>query len=163
MRGPGLRTLCDVRRTWKCPRCGYIRRASAADTSVRCQCNSDEPFMRLVEAKRPERRIPEPLDLSWEYVPDPSEEAESITTSANQPAATQEPAAHSEPIEAQFIESPPVVADVEDESEDDSDESDPLSQEQSDGETPEAAPGTNPGPAKKKKRRRRNRRPPEAS
>ena len=162
MRGPGLRTLCDIRRTWKCPRCGYVRRASAAETSVRCHCTAEEPFMRLVESQRPERKIAQPLDLSWEYVPDPSEETESPTLPAEEPvAAIDASPALAEPVEQPVIESAPMQADLEDESDDDSAESEPL--DQVDGEVSESSPDAKPGPAKKKKRRKRHRRPPEAS
>mgnify|MGYP001281143117 CR=1 FL=1 len=46
MRGPGLQTISKLRRTWKCPVCGYERHLPGDRTSVRCQC-SGEPFMKL--------------------------------------------------------------------------------------------------------------------
>ena len=67
MRGPGLRVLCDVRRTWECPVCGYQRHVGQTETSVRCQCTKDQPFMKLVEGLRKVRAERTPLDAYMEF------------------------------------------------------------------------------------------------
>lgn len=51
MKGPGLRLLVDVRRAWKCPRCGYEERVGAEVTSVACPC-CPGVGMKLIEQKR---------------------------------------------------------------------------------------------------------------
>lgn len=51
MKGPGLRLLVDVRRTWKCPRCGYEEHVGAEVTTVACPC-CPGVAMRLSEHKR---------------------------------------------------------------------------------------------------------------
>ena len=63
MKGPGLRIELDVRRTWRCPRCGGERRAGAHVTSLTCSCAPDKPQMQLVEGQRRVRPEPKPLDL----------------------------------------------------------------------------------------------------
>lgn len=73
MRGPGLRVSIDVRRTWRCARCGYLRHAPATETTVRCHCTSEQPWMTLVEPPRKVRPQPQPLDLFFDYEPDPDE------------------------------------------------------------------------------------------
>jgi hypothetical protein len=51
MKGPGLRLLIDVRRAWKCPRCGYEERVGAEVTTVACPC-CPGVNMKLIEEKR---------------------------------------------------------------------------------------------------------------
>jgi hypothetical protein len=63
MKGPGLRVDLDVRRTWRCPRCGRERRAAADVTALTCSCAPDNPRMQLVESQRRVRPEPKPLDL----------------------------------------------------------------------------------------------------
>ncbi len=69
MKGPGLRLHLDVRRLWRCPECGYERRTSGTHTSLRCEECTSAAQMKLVEAQRPERPPPRPLDLVIEYDP----------------------------------------------------------------------------------------------
>src|SRR5690606_21481719 len=52
MRGPGLRLTNDVRRLWRCPRCGYERRAPATEVAISCKCSQPNPRMQLVEPIR---------------------------------------------------------------------------------------------------------------
>lgn len=63
MKGPGLRLDLDVRRMWRCPRCGRERRADASVTALTCGCAPDHPRMQLVEIQRRVRPEPKPLDL----------------------------------------------------------------------------------------------------
>lgn len=51
MKGPGLRLLIDVRRSWKCPRCGYEEHVGAQVTSVVCPC-CPGVSMKLVEVRK---------------------------------------------------------------------------------------------------------------
>ena len=65
MKGPGLRVNLDVRRLWRCPRCGRVARTPGAVTAVRCGC-SDETWMQLQppvkrEPFRPPPRTPEQI------------------------------------------------------------------------------------------------------
>lgn len=85
MRGPGLRVSIDVRRLWRCPRCGYERKVPATETAVRCQCSAERPWMKLVEALRPSRPTPAPLDsyLNWEDFP---ESADDVVTPSSSPS-----------------------------------------------------------------------------
>lgn len=48
MKGPGLRLLIDVRREWKCPRCGYEEHVGAQTTAVACPC-CPGVYMKLIE------------------------------------------------------------------------------------------------------------------
>ena len=57
MRGPGMRHKLDVRRLWRCPRCGAERRLPADVTTVHCVCG-EAPFMQIVEPTRRVRPIP---------------------------------------------------------------------------------------------------------
>lgn len=67
MRGPMIRIQNDVRRMWRCPECGYERRAHADQTSIRCHCEKEGAFMKLVEAPRKPRPEPEILPPYFEY------------------------------------------------------------------------------------------------
>lgn len=49
MRGPGLRLPLEVRRTWRCPRCGTERKVPGDIVQVRCQCVPDGVTMKLVQ------------------------------------------------------------------------------------------------------------------
>lgn len=65
MKGPGLRANLDVRRVWRCPRCGRVARSPGAVTAVRCGC-ADETWMQLQppvkrEPFRPPPRTPEEI------------------------------------------------------------------------------------------------------
>lgn len=62
MRGPGMRLDLDVRRRWRCPKCGSERRLHGSVTAVMCQCAPDAPFMHYVETVRPHRPEPRPYD-----------------------------------------------------------------------------------------------------
>lgn len=48
MKGPRNRTVLDVRRAWKCGRCGKERRMPADITSVQCSCQSPPVWMTIV-------------------------------------------------------------------------------------------------------------------
>ena len=67
MRGPTIRIQNDIRRTWRCPVCGYERRAHANQTTIRCHCQKAGPFMKLVEEKRKPRPEPAELPPYFEY------------------------------------------------------------------------------------------------
>lgn len=51
MKGPGLRLLIDVRREWKCPRCGYEEHVGAQTTAVACPCCPGF-YMKLIERRK---------------------------------------------------------------------------------------------------------------
>ncbi|SFI04861.1 hypothetical protein [Planctomicrobium piriforme] len=63
MRGPTVRIKYDVRRLWRCPACGKERKVPATETSVRCNCSSAPPLMKLIELQRYARAAAPPLDL----------------------------------------------------------------------------------------------------
>lgn len=75
MRGPGLRVKLEIRRLWRCPRCGYERRAPGWETTVRCHCTAAEPLMQLIESQRRIPAPPQELDLYFNYEPTPEEAA----------------------------------------------------------------------------------------
>lgn len=90
MKGPGLRANLDVRRVWRCPRCGRVARTPGAVTAVRCGC-ADETWMQLQppvkrEPFRPPPRTPEQIaedradEVSEEELP-----AEEQQTEAHKP------------------------------------------------------------------------------
>jgi hypothetical protein len=58
MRGPGYRLDLDVRRVWRCPRCGKERRLGGEVTAVTCICGQS---MNLVEERRPRGHTVQPL------------------------------------------------------------------------------------------------------
>ena len=97
MRGPMVRIKSDMRRLWRCPKCGYERRAHADHTSMRCHCDDDGPFMKLIEQQRFVRPEPEELDLYFEY----DESADSSTTETVESVASQS--------ESESGEAPPTV------------------------------------------------------
>ncbi len=76
MRGPGLKVALDVRRTWRCPACGYERRVDGRQTTVRCGCGEGR-FMKLVAAPRVERPTNRPVNV---YV-----DAEALLASLGEP------------------------------------------------------------------------------
>ncbi|MBS0265775.1 MAG: hypothetical protein JSS02_27840 [Planctomycetes bacterium] len=80
MKGPGLRIDLDVRRTWRCAKCGKTLRTVGAVTAQRCGCADDATWMRL------EQFVPRPR-----YVPphrEPLPEYGEEVSSAETPAAT---------------------------------------------------------------------------
>jgi hypothetical protein len=110
VKGPGLRANLDVRRVWRCPRCGRVARTPGAVTAVRCGCG-DETWMQLQppvkrEPFRPPPRTPEQIaeDRADEVEDDelPAEESPIESTQPDTPVrgATEAPAspdASSEP------------------------------------------------------------------
>lgn len=62
IKGPRLKTDLDVRRVWRCPACGYERRALGDQTALRCRCG-DKPFMKLVSEHRFHRRPNQPINV----------------------------------------------------------------------------------------------------
>lgn len=84
MKGPGLRIDLDVRRIWRCPRCGRVARTSGGVTAQRCRCVDNGTWMQLQqpvkrEPFRPPPRAPEDRE------PDEAEEPEQL---ADEPAET---------------------------------------------------------------------------
>lgn len=65
MRGPRHKWVNPIRRTWRCPACGYERHVSGVETTVRCRC-AEGPFMKLVAEPRFRRPPPKPLNLYFE-------------------------------------------------------------------------------------------------
>lgn len=64
MKGPGFRIDLDVRRVWRCPRCGRLARTAGGITAQRCHCAEDGTWMQLQppvkrEPFRPPPRSPE--------------------------------------------------------------------------------------------------------
>ena len=88
MRGPLVRIKYDIRRHWKCPKCGYERRAHATKTAIRCHCEKDGPFMKLVESQRQIRPPTEELDNYIEY--EEADETENDSTIDNSAVSTTE-------------------------------------------------------------------------
>lgn len=53
MKGPGLRLIHDVRRTWRCPRCERIKKTPFEATSCRCGCQPNGSWMTLLDRALP--------------------------------------------------------------------------------------------------------------
>jgi len=72
VKGPGLRIDLDVRRVWRCPKCGRTVRTPAHVVSQRCGCSEQGQWMRLEPpVKREPFRAP-----PREPIPDDDEVAE---------------------------------------------------------------------------------------
>ncbi|MCA9044625.1 MAG: hypothetical protein KDA69_09920 [Planctomycetaceae bacterium] len=148
MRGPGLRVLCDVRRTWKCPQCGYVRRVSAEEASVRCHCKGGETLMVLQEEQRRHRPVVSPLDLFWEIAPGEIELPPYVPIERKTESPPVPDSVESEVVEEEIAETPEEeVLETDD---------DPVAEESADAEESEGSSEASSRP--KKKRRRRNRR-----
>jgi hypothetical protein len=87
-----MRSKLDVRRLWRCPRCGAERKLPADVTSVRCGCVNDAPFMQIVELTRRVRPEPKPLDPYLTLDPDAPEEGDERVPSPP-PSTITEPSA----------------------------------------------------------------------
>lgn len=114
--------------------------------------------MKLVEGQRYAKPTPQPLDLSWEYIPDPHEvpsQALTVTPAVEIPAVV-ESTSH---VDEATIEV--RSAEAHEEPFDDSDDSDETAEETDVTSEVADQPGTT-TPKKKKKRRRRKPRPPQA-
>ena len=63
MKGPGYKLSHDVRRTWRCPACGFERKLVGDVTSLVCNCRPEGTFMSIVA----ERTVaPRPLQVPSE-------------------------------------------------------------------------------------------------
>lgn len=69
MRGPGLRLPLEVRRTWRCPRCGAERKVPGDVVQVRCLCVPDGVTMKLVH--EPVSVVLRSLNPKSRYAPEP--------------------------------------------------------------------------------------------
>lgn len=76
MRGPNYRVVGDVRRTWRCPKCGVQRKFSGEVTALRCGCQAGEWMQIVVErtnAPRPFQEVSDverhPIDFGIEPKP----------------------------------------------------------------------------------------------
>lgn len=127
MRGPMIRIQNDVRRTWRCPACGYERRAHADQTSIRCHCEKEGPFMKLVEAPRKPRPEPEILPPYFEYDEEEvstSDKNNSSSSEQSQAEANEQSPATAEDTKDQIPETNASNAPVSDASADSSPQSD---------------------------------------
>ncbi len=98
MKGPGLRLDLDVRRIWRCTKCGKVARTPGQVTAQRCGCTEPAQWMHLEPAvkKEPFRApVREHLPEAWEL-----EEAAAANTTPAETAATNQsepPAVESTP------------------------------------------------------------------
>jgi hypothetical protein len=77
MKGPGLRIDIDVRRVWRCPVCGTMRRTPGDVTTLRCGCKPGGTLMQPVESRRRDRPVPQAVDPYIEIDLDAPVEGES--------------------------------------------------------------------------------------
>jgi hypothetical protein len=130
VKGPGLRVDLDVRRVWRCAKCGRVVRALGHVTAQRCGCTSDatqwmhlepavekEPFRAPVREHLPEAweleesaaaATPSPADADLPATPEPPVAALSAP-SAEVPESTPAPAVVVETITIEIVE---IVAEV---------------------------------------------------
>ena len=89
MKGPGLRLELDVRRIWRCSKCGRTVRTQGQVTAQRCSCTSDPvQWMNLeLAAKKEPFRAP-----VREHLPEAWEVEESTAPPIAPPAAAESPA-----------------------------------------------------------------------
>ena len=77
MKGPTHRIKHNVRRQWKCPRCGMSVRTGGHVSSHLCDCDKNDPaFMKLVDLPTLPIVIPDPGE-------EPQAPAELLLTTAN--------------------------------------------------------------------------------
>lgn len=132
MKGPGLRVDLDVRRVWRCAKCGRTVRTVGQVTAQRCGCTSDatqwmhlepavkkEPFQAPVREHLPEAweveesaaaaAAPSPADAEAPEKPEPPA-AEILLQSAEPPAS--EPITTTVVTESLTAEIVEIVAEV---------------------------------------------------
>ena len=123
MKGPGLRVDLDVRRVWRCAKCGRVVRALGHVTAQRCTCTSDaaqwmhlepavkkEPFQAPVREHLPEAWELEEASAAAAISPPESESPAKLkhpaagipTESAEQPASA--PTVVVETVTAEIVE-----------------------------------------------------------
>lgn len=57
MKGPGVRIDLDVRRSWRCPKCGRVAKFLGDVVSLRCNCSSEQVLMQLTDQQRRPRAV----------------------------------------------------------------------------------------------------------
>lgn len=57
MKGPGNRIDLDVRRIWKCSRCGRVAKYLGDVVALRCSCGAEPTWMQLSDAPRRPRAV----------------------------------------------------------------------------------------------------------
>lgn len=90
MKGPGLRHDLDVRRVWRCTKCGKVVRTPGHVTAQRCGCSDPARWMHLEPAVKKEpfrapvrEHLPEPWEIEILAAPNTPQPAE--LQAANQP------------------------------------------------------------------------------
>ena len=63
MRGPNYKRTGDVRRTWRCPKCGTERKFSGEVTTIQCKCQAAEWMQIVTERTNAPRPIQRPSDV----------------------------------------------------------------------------------------------------
>jgi hypothetical protein len=119
MRGPGYKLSGDVRRTWRCPRCGRERKLDGDVTTLQCGCE-EGTWMQIVRERtmspRPLQRPSDverhPIDFGIEPSPPQATKPEAtiikpaISRDPEPEIATSEPAPElaTKPVPAQETE-----------------------------------------------------------
>ena len=111
MRGPGYKVSGDVRRTWRCPKCGLERKLSGDVTTLICRCH-DGTWMQIVaertNAPRPLQRPSDierrPIDFGIEPPAPPAARPEATII---KPAISKDPEPESPPIPSTPEPTPP--------------------------------------------------------
>ncbi len=92
MKGPGLRLDLDVRRVWRCEKCGRIARTPGQVTAQRCGCTEPPQWMHLEPPIKKEpfqapvrEHLPEPWEVETAVASKPATSVEFASTVA--PAA----------------------------------------------------------------------------
>ncbi|MFG0333599.1 MAG: hypothetical protein ACF8TS_09580 [Maioricimonas sp. JB049] len=110
MKGPGLRLDLEVRRLWRCPKCGFERRVPARQVTVTCGCTDSGTFMQLIEPKRAVRAEPPPLDLFLDIDLGPSERRQRVAEPATMSGTADAPSQPAIEVPAELVTPPPAAA-----------------------------------------------------
>jgi len=99
VKGPGLRIDLDVRRVWRCAKCGKTVRTAGLVTAQRCGCSDGSQWMRLEPPVKREPFVPPHRDPIPEDESEPAAATEIPTIEPVPLAASETPLPTSEIIE----------------------------------------------------------------
>ena len=99
MKGPGIRIDLDVRRTWRCSRCGRVTKFLGDVVALRCGCSSEPNWMQLEDLPRRARAVQQAVvhPATADEAADAFDERENLDARESSPAHEPSvPAAHAQ-------------------------------------------------------------------